>query len=220
MAQQKKKSRKPPSSASSSPSSILSSTSSSLRIDRLDPESLSTILGQRVSSAKKKEKTRRRFSLSALPAVFLLLLASGAGIALATLTTLYPFLRAGQDLPSRILVFSASVMGFSCATAHLVGARTDYFRPKGSGPPQIYGNHLHAAALMLGRFGLPVWIVAIVLTSLLIAKIGVVLNGGLEGKSPYISILVCAVGLWVPLSPPKPPSLHSPRLLFFCAPIT
>lgn len=129
----------------------------------------------------------------ALAALLTLFLSSGAGIAFSVVSLLYS-LRVAGDLPSRLLVFSASVVGIIYVVIHIWASRTHYTVTQ-HGPPWLYGNNLHTCAILLSRLGLAGWIAAIVLTSLLTAEIGISLAASLADQTIYLNIVICAVAL-------------------------
>lgn len=155
-----------------------------------DPESLfSTSL-----QAKLKDVNRHRHvptvAFFALVGQFL---SSGTGIAFSVIVVLFS-LRVDGDLISRILVFSASVVTLLYVLVHLRGSRTTYTVTQ-HGPPWLYGNHLHASALLLTRLGFAVWIAAIITTSMLVSKIGISFSASIPQQAIYLNLIVCAVGL-------------------------
>jgi len=155
-----------------------------------DPESFfANALDERLDTVK-QGRFVPTLSLIGLLGLFI---ASGAGIAFQVLTFFRP-LRLDDDLVSRALVFSASVVSLLYVIVHLRASRTHYTVTQ-TGPPWLYGNHLHTAALLGSRLAFAVWIAAIVTSSLLAAKIGIRLDATLPEQTIYLNLIICTVGL-------------------------
>lgn len=139
-------------------------------------------------------KRHRHLPLLVLFALIGFFLASTAGITFTILPVLLD-LRVRNDLVSRALVFSASVLGLLYCLIHLAGSRTHYTVTQ-PGPPWLYGNHLHTLALLLARVALGVWISAIITTSLLVSRIGLRLDTSLAEQSIYLNLIISAVAFF------------------------
>ncbi|KAI2633944.1 hypothetical protein GGS21DRAFT_120266 [Xylaria nigripes] len=115
-----------------------------------------------------EQRKRKRPSLI-LAALLLLLLASTTGISVAiVLIVKASEIEEKASLP-RDLIFFASVLSLLYICIHIRGARKDYERQR-IGPPQKYGNYLHASALLVARLGIVTWVGALVATAITISK--------------------------------------------------
>ncbi len=88
----------------------------------------------------------------------------------------------------------ASLASLLYVVVHIAGSRRRYTITQ-HGPPWLYGNHIHAAALLLSRAAVGLWIAAIVTTSLLVSTFGIRLNASLSQQTVYLDLVVCAIGL-------------------------
>ncbi|KAI0024485.1 hypothetical protein F4780DRAFT_603734 [Xylariomycetidae sp. FL0641] len=134
-----------------------------------------------------QEQKRRKRPAIILGALLCLFLSAGGGIAVGVLLMLQP-VEAQAACLSRDLILFSSGMTLLYIILHLRGARKDY-RRSGPGPPQIYGNYLHASALLIARLGLCIWITALVATVVMIVK--AVPFTGWADKLPFLDILIC-----------------------------
>jgi hypothetical protein len=133
------------------------------------------------------EKTRRNWPAVILAALVVLFVSSGAGIALAVVLMLNPVEALGACLSRDLILFGAGIsLLYICV--HIKGALQGYTRTE-TGPPQIFGNYLHATALLIARLSIGVWIAALVSTAIMIAK-AVPLRGWAD-KLPFLYILIC-----------------------------
>lgn len=133
-----------------------------------------------------EQKRRRRPSIL-LAALISLFLSATGGMILAIVLMLQP-IDAPNACIARDLVLFAAVIALLYICLHIRGARKDY-RRRGPGPPQTYGNYLHAGALLVARLGIAVWIAALVATAVMIAK--AVPADGLAKTAPYLNLVVC-----------------------------
>ncbi|KAI0108574.1 hypothetical protein GGR51DRAFT_570346 [Nemania sp. FL0031] len=131
-------------------------------------------------------RKRRRPSVI-LGALIVLFLSSACGIILAIVLMAKVAATEAVCLSRDLLLF-AGVMSLLYICLHIRGARKNYKRV-GPGPPQIYGNYLHASALLVARLGIVVWITALVATAIMIAR-AIPLEGFL-GKVPILNLLIC-----------------------------
>ncbi|KAH9883477.1 hypothetical protein F4778DRAFT_659776 [Xylariomycetidae sp. FL2044] len=148
-----------------------------------------------------QEQKRRRHPSIILAALLCLFLSSAGGIALAVILVLEPAEVQAACL-ARDLILVAAGIALLYIILHIRGARKDYTRMVShrgwqggmkanpmAGPPQIYGNYLHASALLVARLGIAVWIAALVATAVMIAK--AVPFAGFPGKVPFLNLLIC-----------------------------
>jgi hypothetical protein len=135
-------------------------------------------------------RRNRRLAIVALISIMILFLTAGSGITLNILTFLYS-IQAEGDFPSRIVTLTASVLAFLLVVVHMEGSWTD-FR---SGETGVDRKWRHTVALGLGRVGVLVWLAAIILTSIVISQTPFLLDSQVQGKGPYLGILVCVIGL-------------------------
>jgi len=154
-----------------------------------DPEAFAGRLAGQLQVARR----RRRLPAVALCALLGLFLAAAAGAAFSVLAVHFG-LRVAGDLASRLLVFIASAVSLLYVVVHACGARRRFTKTP-HGPPWIYGNYVHAAALLLSRLGFALWIAAIVTTALLLSTVGVGPATGLAEQSIYLNLVICIVGL-------------------------
>ncbi|KAI1840109.1 hypothetical protein JX266_013691 [Neoarthrinium moseri] len=85
-------------------------------------------------------------------------------------------------------------MSLLYAGLHVRGALKNYTRSE-SGSPHIYGNYLHASALLVARLSIAAWVAALVATAVLVATEAVPTDG-LDGKIPILNMLVCIGALY------------------------
>jgi len=154
-----------------------------------DPEAFAGALDGELRRARRS----RHLPAVALCALLGLFLSAASGAAFSALAVHFN-LRIAGDLVSRLLVFISSVASLLYVVVHVWGARGRYTKTP-HGPPWIYGNYVHAAALLLSRLGFALWIAAIVTTALLLSAIGISPRAGLGEQSIYLNMVVCVVGL-------------------------
>ncbi|KAI0895994.1 hypothetical protein F4806DRAFT_48814 [Annulohypoxylon nitens] len=133
------------------------------------------------------EQKRRKRPTILLASLIFLFLSSVAGISLAIVLLLQPAEVQTACIARDLVLFAASI-GLVYVCIHVRGARKDY-RRRGNLPPQIYGEYLHASALLVARFGIAVWVAALIATSVMIAKIGS--STGLARMTPYLDLVIC-----------------------------
>ncbi|KAJ8123895.1 hypothetical protein O1611_g9485 [Lasiodiplodia mahajangana] len=133
------------------------------------------------------EGRRRRRPSVILGALIVLFLSSAGGIILA-IVLMAKVVATEAVCLSRDLLLFAGIMSLLYICLHIRGARKNYKR-EGPGPPQIYGNYLHASALLVARLGIVVWITALVATAIMIAR-AIPLEGFLS-KVPILNLLIC-----------------------------
>ncbi|KAI1761409.1 hypothetical protein GGR53DRAFT_27363 [Hypoxylon sp. FL1150] len=134
-----------------------------------------------------REQKRARRPSVLLAALIFLFLSSAGGISLAVVLMLQPVEIQAACIARDLILFAASLaLLYICL--HIRGARKDY-RRRGPGPPQIYGEYLHASALIVERLGIAVWVAALVATAVMIAK--AVPLRGLAGVTPYLNLAIC-----------------------------
>ncbi|KAI1138608.1 hypothetical protein F5Y05DRAFT_44860 [Hypoxylon sp. FL0543] len=134
-----------------------------------------------------QEQKRRRRPSILLGALISLFLSSVGGLTLAIILLLQP-LEIQSGCIARDLTLFASSIALVYVCLHIRGARKDY-RRRGPGPPQIYGDYLHASALMVARFGIAVWVAALVATSVMIAKAAPLED--FAKTAPYLQLVIC-----------------------------
>jgi len=173
----------------SSSSSTPSSSDPSPTADAASPAALAARL--RDARARRRHRHAPTVALVGLIGLFL---ASGTGVAFSVIAVHFD-LRAAGDALSRVLVFAACAAGLLYLVVHVWGARTRYVATQ-HGPPWLYGNHLHAAALLLSRAGFGAWIAAIISTSLLVSGLGGFrLDAKIDVQLIYLNLFVSGVGL-------------------------
>ncbi|KAI6081140.1 hypothetical protein F4821DRAFT_275208 [Hypoxylon rubiginosum] len=162
--------------------------------DKYDAEKASSVgsdnhaqlLYRSLEQYNREQKRTRRPSVL-LGALIFLFLSSAGGISLAVVLMLQPVEIQAACIARDLILFAASLaLLYICL--HIRGARKDY-RRRGPGPPQIYGEYLHASALIVERLGIAVWVAALVATAVMIAK--AVPLGGLAGMTPYLNLAIC-----------------------------
>ncbi|KAI2603674.1 hypothetical protein GGR54DRAFT_457472 [Hypoxylon sp. NC1633] len=149
-------------------------------------DSHAKLLYQSLEEYNKEQKRGRRPSVL-LVALVLLFLSSAGGITLAIILMVQPAEVQTACIARDLILFSGCIALFYICL-HVRGARKD-IRRRGPGPPQIYGDYLHASALLVARLGIAVWIAALIATAVMIAK-GVPM-GGLAGVTPYLNLVIC-----------------------------
>ncbi|KAI1093863.1 hypothetical protein F5B19DRAFT_93305 [Rostrohypoxylon terebratum] len=133
------------------------------------------------------EQKRRKRPTILLASLIFLFISSVAGISLAIVLLLQPVEVQSACIARDLVLFAASI-GLVYVCIHVRGARKDY-RRRGNLPPQLYGDYLHASALLVARFGIAVWVAALVATAVMIAKIGSAT--GLARMTPYLDLVIC-----------------------------
>ncbi|KAI1390778.1 uncharacterized protein F4822DRAFT_163102 [Hypoxylon trugodes] len=137
------------------------------------------------------EQKRRRRPSVLLAALLVLFLSSAAGITIAVVLMLQPIEVQSACIARDLVLFASSIaMLYICI--HIRGSRRNYIR-KGPGPPQTYGNYLHASALLFARLGIAVWVAALVATNVMIAK--VTTSVGIAKVAPYLDLAVCILAI-------------------------
>ncbi|KAI1206926.1 uncharacterized protein F4807DRAFT_218499 [Annulohypoxylon truncatum] len=133
-----------------------------------------------------EQKRTRRPSILLASLIFLFI-SSVAGLSLAVVLLLQPAEVQTACIARDLILFAASI-GLVYVCIHIRGARKDY-RRRGNLPPQIYGDYLHASALLIARFGIAVWVAALVATAVMIAKAAP--SNGLAKMTPYLDLVIC-----------------------------
>ncbi|KAI0884302.1 uncharacterized protein GGS22DRAFT_21691 [Annulohypoxylon maeteangense] len=133
-----------------------------------------------------EQKRSRRPSILLASLIFLFI-SSVAGICLAVVLLLQPAEVQSACIARDLVLFAASI-GLVYVCIHVRGARKDY-RRRGNLPPQLYGDYLHASALLTARFGIAVWVAALVATAVMIAKAAP--SNGLAKMAPYLDLVIC-----------------------------
>ncbi|KAI0197187.1 hypothetical protein EV127DRAFT_465802 [Xylaria flabelliformis] len=129
----------------------------------------------------------RRWSSITLAALVVLFLSSASGIALAIALMVKVADIGAASLPRDVILFAATIsMLYICL--HVRGALKDYKR-EGTGPPQLYGQYLHASALLVARLSIFCWAAALISTAIMIAR-ALPVEGFLV-KLPYLDLLIC-----------------------------
>lgn len=146
----------------------------------------SELLYKSLDQYNKEQKKRKRPSII-LGALILLFLASSGGIILAVVLMIQPVEIQAACIARDLILFAAAIALFYICI-HIRGARKN-FRRRGPGPPQIYGDYLHASALLVARLGIAVWVAALVATCVMIAKAAPL--PGLAGTAPYLDLVIC-----------------------------
>ncbi|KAL8288920.1 hypothetical protein RB597_000821 [Gaeumannomyces tritici] len=167
----------------------------------LSPSSDSTALDSPIKDDLEFQGQREHGGRT-LPAITLvalagLFLSSATGIIFFALGGLQSIIARSNELPSRVVVLVACAMGALYSLIHLWAARTAY-RKKEHGSPQMYGNYVHAAGLLLIRLSFPIWITAIVTSALAAARIGLDVSGPFRVESSqtvFVNLLVSTTGL-------------------------
>lgn len=145
----------------------------------------------------------RRSRWRACPVVSLIvllthLIVSGAGVALSVLVIHFGLqvhaAVGASDVVARILLFSASCMGFSYVCMHALAAREKYVRGRHTSP-HIFRFFAVGVAVLLMRFGVLVWAGAAASTALVVARKGVDLAEGIRGNVVWVQLGIAALGL-------------------------
>ncbi|KAF7523636.1 hypothetical protein G7054_g11700 [Neopestalotiopsis clavispora] len=132
---------------------------------------------------------RRKLPRVMLAVLCVLLLSSTGGIALAIVLIFEPGEAQGTCL-SRDLILYAALLSLLYMTLHIRAALRDHAKRQW-GPPHVYGDFLHASALVVARLSIVAWICALIATAAMIAKPPSPPLQGLVGKSPILNLLLC-----------------------------
>lgn len=138
---------------------------------------------------------RRKLPRVMLAVLCVLLLSSAGGIALAIVLIFEPGEAQGTCL-SRDLILYAALLSLLYMTLHIRAALRDHAKRQ-RGPPHVYGDYLHASALVVARLSIVAWTCALIATAAMIAKPPSPPLQGLAGKSPILNLLVCIGALYV-----------------------
>ncbi|KAI0515438.1 hypothetical protein F5B22DRAFT_646712 [Xylaria bambusicola] len=122
-----------------------------------------------------------------LVALIVLFLSSAGGISLA-IVLMAKVKEIEAACIARDFILFAGLMSMLYICLHIYGARRDYTR-QGLGPPQMYGQYLHASAMLVARLGIVIWIAALVATAIMIARS--IPLAGFAGKVPFLDLLLC-----------------------------
>ncbi|KAK5627356.1 hypothetical protein RRF57_003071 [Xylaria bambusicola] len=122
-----------------------------------------------------------------LVALIVLFLSSAGGISLA-IVLMAKVKEIEAACIARDFILFAGLMSMLYIFLHICGARRDYKR-QGLGPPQMYGQYLHASAMLVARLGIVIWIAALVATAIMIARS--IPLAGFAGKVPFLDLLLC-----------------------------
>ncbi|EPE09127.1 hypothetical protein F503_06903 [Ophiostoma piceae UAMH 11346] len=175
-----------------------------------DPKSLVSsdnldLTEQEQSGDKRKSKSRHRLPAPALIALAILVLASAAGLVLSIVTSVGPRLQTEGDIPSRILLFAASVLSIVADCLYIVvllhRKRTLKEIPTAHAKETRKTDSIRASVLIFSRLLLVTWIASVVLTSLLIAQPagdGVAVfspSAPLVDKAAYFYLLISGAAL-------------------------
>ncbi|ORY71408.1 uncharacterized protein BCR38DRAFT_9882 [Pseudomassariella vexata] len=145
------------------------------------------LLYKSLEDLKKRQESRTRRPWIMLLTLLVLLISAGGGITLAVILLIHP-VEVQAACISRDLILFASCMAILYIGVHIRGALKNYTREQ-PGPPQIYGNYLHASALLIARIAIMVWVAALIATAVMIAK--AMPLEGFAGRVPYLNLLVC-----------------------------
>lgn len=144
------------------------------------------------------QRKRRRRACPVLSLLGLLLhfLSAGCGVALSVIVVRFGLrvTSAGvQDLVGRILFFVASCMGLFYVLMHACAARETYVRSHVGA--QFFGFFSVAVAIIIMRLEAPVWIAAVVMSALVAAGKGFILEEGVQGNVIWIQLGIASLGL-------------------------
>ncbi|KAL7625263.1 hypothetical protein AAE478_004479 [Parahypoxylon ruwenzoriense] len=134
-----------------------------------------------------REQKRSKRPTVVLVSLISLFLPSVGGLTVAIQLMLQPAEIRNTCIARDLVLFGAS-MSLLYICLHIRGARKDY-RRRGPGPPQTYGQYLHASALLVSRLGIALWIAALVATAVMIAR--AVPMEGIAGIAPYLNLVTC-----------------------------
>ncbi|ETS79792.1 hypothetical protein PFICI_09645 [Pestalotiopsis fici W106-1] len=139
---------------------------------------------------------RRKLPRVMLAVLCILFCSSAGGIALAVVLILDPVEVRGACL-SRDFILYAALLSLLYIALHIRAALRDHVGTQ-KGPPQyMYGDYLHASALIVARLSIVAWICALVATAAMIANASPLPLGGLASKSPILNLLICIGALYV-----------------------
>jgi hypothetical protein len=138
-----------------------------------------------------KRKSRR--PVLNLLVLLILMAACGAGIPLSLASThvAQPLDTPGASLTNFLLLASAS-NGLLYALIHIVGAMRRYKRTR-NGPPQLFRNYLHTAAIIVARLGLFAWLITLITTLIVVVRASPL--GGVAGTMCGLTLLDSFVAL-------------------------
>ncbi|KAI0412962.1 hypothetical protein F5X98DRAFT_303423 [Xylaria grammica] len=134
-----------------------------------------------------EEQRKRKRPSVILVALIVLFLSSAGGITLA-IVLMAKTIEIEAVCFSRDFILFAGVMSLLYIGLHICAARRDYKRG-GPGPPQMYGQYLHASALLVARLSIVIWIGSLVATAVMIAR--AIPLEGFSGKVPFLDLLLC-----------------------------
>ncbi|KAI1438854.1 hypothetical protein GGR50DRAFT_304798 [Xylaria sp. CBS 124048] len=137
------------------------------------------------SQANERKQKRPAVIVASL---LILFLASATGLPLSVILMIKSASIEKEAFLPRDLVFFASVLSLVYIGLHIRGARQDYSRD-GMCPPQQLGHYLHAAALLVARLGIVIWLAALLATAVVIARS--VPFHGFAGRVSVVNLMLC-----------------------------
>ncbi|KAI0433033.1 hypothetical protein F5Y09DRAFT_108486 [Xylaria sp. FL1042] len=140
-------------------------------------------------SLEKYNRSRRRRKRPSviLAALIVLFFSSAGGITLAVVL-MVKVAEIEAACFARDFILFAGLLSLLYIFLHICGARRDY-RRIGPRPPQMYGQYLHASAVLVARLGIVTWIMALGATAVLTA-LATPLEG-VSAKVPFLNLLLC-----------------------------
>lgn len=139
----------------------------------------------------KQRQRRRKLPRVILAVLCILFLSSAGGIALAVTLILDPAEVQGASL-SRDLILYAAVLSLLYVVLHIRAALRRTITTQ-MAPSYMYGDGLHASALVVARLSIATWIGALIATAAMISKASPL--QGLASKSPILNLLICTGAL-------------------------
>ncbi|KAI1421355.1 hypothetical protein F5Y12DRAFT_34666 [Xylaria sp. FL1777] len=149
-------------------------------------EAYARLLYNSLEKYNEAQRKRKRPSVI-LAALVFLFLSSAGGIALA-IVLMAKVTEIEAACISRDFILFAGIMSLLYICLHIYGARRDYKRG-GPRPPQMYGQYLHASAVLVARLGIVTWIAALVATVIMVAR--AIPLEGFSAKVPFLDLLLC-----------------------------
>ncbi|KAI1284345.1 hypothetical protein F5Y07DRAFT_393316 [Xylaria sp. FL0933] len=138
---------------------------------------------EKYNQARRKRK-RPSVILTALIALFI---SSAGGITLA-IVLMVKVAEIEAACFARDFILFAGLLSLLYICLHICAARRDYKRI-GPRPPQMYGQYLHASAVLVARLGIVTWVMALGATVVVIALDTPL--AGISAKIPFFNLLLC-----------------------------
>jgi hypothetical protein len=126
------------------------------------------LLTKPLPSLTAKRKSRRPLINLYILLILLGSCGSGVPLGLASMHIQNPLDTPGASL-TRVLLLASSCGGLLYSLIHIIGALRRYRRTR-NGPPQLFRNYLHTAAIIVARLGVFSWLITLITTLIVVVR--------------------------------------------------